>query len=77
MKIYHDQSYAVKLDDIHGDVAEWTERSSFSEVFFDFDDATKFLICKFNRLLKEIYSGDIRFASDPPDYGNIEKCDKY
>lgn len=75
MKVYHACGYAVKQKDIHSLEAEWNRRSAFSEVFFEFDEAKRFLVRNFDALLKEIYRTDCRFAGTPPEYGDIEKSD--
>ncbi len=58
MKIFYAHGHVVHQN-ITGDCEDWKERSSFSEIFNDFEKAKSYLLSSVDELLHDVYADDL------------------
>lgn len=72
-KVYHAHGYVVHSENLFDYKQIWTSDSSFSEVFFSFDEAKNYLMKKFVNMLAYVYQNDPIFAGTNLDDVSFKK----
>lgn len=71
--VYHAHGYVIHSENCTSGEEIWDRNSAFSEVFFDFEKAKKFLLEQFEKLLEDIYRKDKLFEYMPAEERDIKK----
>lgn len=74
MKIYHAHGCVIHSDNKASGDEIWERDSAFSEVFFDFDEAKKYLLEKFEKLLYHIHYHDKMYEGASKEERDITKA---